>query len=226
MNLPSIDFFELIIFDLDGVLINSTPCHAQAFADLWEKIGIEGPRYEQIAGRKTIDAVASVTAPLHPSEQQIREWVEFKQRRALEYLSELPIVYEDSIPALDSLAGSGKVLALGTSASGRSTRLAMEKLNGEKYFSLVVTGDDVENGKPDPEIYNRIMKSLEVNPGKTLIIEDSASGIQAALAANASVVSVRSGMMVHHPNFWGSFENLLSLITALGLPAVKRASGS
>ncbi len=217
MTLPHIDFFDLIIFDMDGVLINSTPCHAQAFADLWQKIGIEGPQYEQIAGQKTIDAVASVTAPLHPSERQIQEWVEFKQQRALEYLAKMPIVYEDSIPALEWLTRSGKLIALGTSASGRSTRLAMKKLNGEKYFSLVVTGDDVANGKPAPEVYNRIINSMQVNPGKTLVIEDSASGIQAALAANASVAVVRSGLTVHHPNFLGSFENLFSLLSFLGL---------
>ncbi len=218
MNLPPINFFELIIFDLDGVLINSSPSHEKAFADLWKKIGIEGPQYEQIAGRKTIDSVATVTAPLHPSERQIRAWADFKQRRALEYLAELPIVYEDSIPALEFFARSGKLIALGTSASGRSTRLALKKLNGEKYFSLVVTGDDVENGKPAPAVYNRIIKTLEVNPGKTLVIEDSHSGILAALAANAGVVSVRSGLTVHHPNFQGSFENLLTLVTELELP--------
>ena len=57
-------------------------------------------------------------------------------------------------------------------------------------FDFVATRDDVEHGKPDPEIYELVMRQLRVKPENTLIIEDSPAGVEAALNANADVIAV------------------------------------
>ena len=59
--------FSLIIFDMDGVLADSSPCHARAYQDLWKEIGVEGPRYDSIMGRPTGEVIREVTRDLAPT---------------------------------------------------------------------------------------------------------------------------------------------------------------
>jgi HAD superfamily hydrolase (TIGR01509 family) len=203
--------FDLLIFDLDGVLVNTIPSHARAYDDLWRKLGIEGPPYERITGRKTSEVVAEVTAGMKPSESQIREWVGFKQDRARRRILTEEIVYSDSL----ALAREGVKLALGTGASRETTDIVMRRLGLIGFFSIVVTAEDVTEGKPSPECYQNIIARAAISPRKTLIIEDSSSGLAAALAAEAYAASVRSGEKARHARFIGSFEDLTTLLLNL-----------
>ena len=81
-ELTSSSRFDLVVFDLDGVLVDTSPCHRAAFEALWREIGITGPPYESLAGRTTLQAVRDCTRALAPTEGQFREWVLFKQERA------------------------------------------------------------------------------------------------------------------------------------------------
>lgn len=74
--------------------------------------------------------------------------------------------------------------------SFRAIAETVVRLLGPAAFQIVVTGDDVDRGKPDPEAYVRAMRDLGVDPGSCLVIEDSAPGVAAALAAGATVVGV------------------------------------
>ena len=78
--------FPVVVFDLDGVLADSSACHDLAYRELWARIGVEGPPYPTIAGLRTSDAVARVTEALRPSAESLAAWGRFKQERAREYL--------------------------------------------------------------------------------------------------------------------------------------------
>jgi HAD superfamily hydrolase (TIGR01509 family) len=209
--------FDLFIFDMDGVLADTSPCHRRAYEDLWRKIGIQGPNYETIAGRKTCEVIKEFTAELKPSPEQIREWILFKQLQARQYFSTEAIAYPDSIPALTVLSKTKACIALGTSASRESMQMILNRLGIIDFFSIRVTGDDVKNGKPSPEIYVKIIEQARISPSKTLIVEDSSSGLEAAIASKAYAASVRTGKKIESPRFIGSFSNLYELLSESGI---------
>lgn len=209
--------FDLLIFDMDGVLVNTTPCHERAYQDLWREIGIEGPPYETIAGRRTSEVVDELTTALGPSAEQKSKWVHFKQMRAREYLATEDISYSDTAQCLSTLASRGVPLALGTSASRGNTEMILKRLGFGNFFSIIVTAGDVKEGKPSPEIYLRVIARAGVSAERVLVIEDSAAGLQAGAAAQAYVASVRTGEKIDDPKFVGSFSNLSELLPAIGI---------
>ena len=213
------DNYELLIFDMDGVLVDTAPSHGRAYEDLWSMMGIPGPRYEAIAGRKTSDVIESFAKKLRPSAAQIDEWTRFKQERARTYLTTEVITYDDTIPSLAALAQNNVLLALGTGASRDTAELLLKTAGIFKFFNIVLMAGDVQNGKPAAEIYLKIMLKAGVHPEATLIIEDSLSGLEAAIASEAWVAAVRSGRSVNHSRFIGCFANLRDLLGGIGVTA-------
>jgi HAD superfamily hydrolase (TIGR01509 family) len=209
--------FDLMIFDMDGVLVDTTECHRRAYDDLWRLVGVAGCVYEQIAGRKTVEVVVEQTAALNPAAEQIAEWVAFKQRRARRYLRTEKIVFHDSLECLGRLARQpgGLRLGIGTGASRETTAMVLGRFGWGETFSVIVTGDDVVAGKPAPEVYLSAMERAGVAPHRTLIIEDSQSGLSAAVASRAFTASVRSGAKTDHERFIGSFPDVRSLLANL-----------
>jgi HAD superfamily hydrolase (TIGR01509 family) len=207
--------FELVIFDLDGVLVNTSPLHERAYNELWELLGISGPRYEAIAGRKTIDVIRAVTSQMRPAQGWIEEWANFKQERARHYLESDAIAFDDSAECIGRLIGKGQRLALGTGASRKTTEMILSRFDWESAFPVVVTGEDVETGKPAPDIYELAIQCSGAAANRTLIVEDSQAGLSAAAAANAFSVSVRSGASIDDERFVGIFPDLRSITAAM-----------
>jgi HAD superfamily hydrolase (TIGR01509 family) len=216
MSRLGMDNYELLIFDMDGVLVDTSPSHRRAYEDLWSMIGVTGPRYETIAGRKTSEVVTTFAVQLKPGSAQIDEWTRFKQERARTYLSTEVITYDDTVPVLSRLARNKMPLALGTGASRETADLVLKQLGIFDFFSIIVTAGEVAKGKPSPEIYSKIMVQAAVDPKDTLIIEDSVAGLEAGVGSNAYVASVRTGREISHPRFVGSFPDLRKLLRAIG----------
>lgn len=208
---------DLIVFDLDGVLVDTTACHRRAYDDLWRLAGCAGPPYEVIAGRRTLDVVTDVTAPLSPSAAQVRDWVTFKQARARRYLAEVDIAYPDTRPCLAALAATPMRRALATGASRETAEIVLARLGAREGWAAVVTADDVTAGKPSPEVYLAVMAVTACPPKHTLVVEDSAAGLAAAAASGAHVASVRSGLPAASPRFLGAFDDLRAVLATLGV---------
>ena len=209
--------FDLIVFDLDGVLVDTTACHRRAYDDLWRLAGCVGPAYEVIAGRRTLDVVADITAPLSPSAAQVLEWVTFKQRRARHYLAKIEIVYPDTRSCLVALEATRMRRALATGASRETTEIVLSRLGARERWAAVITADDVSAGKPSPDVYLAVIGITACPPERVLVVEDSAAGLAAAAASGAHVVSVRSGLSAASPRFLGAFDNLGAVLARLGV---------
>lgn len=211
--------FPLIVFDMDGVLVDSTGCHALAYEELWAAIGLkDGPPYSEIAGVRTVQAVRQYTAALRPSETQLAQWVEFKQQRARSCLQHLT-PFPDVIPSLERLKAAGSRFAVGTGASRITTDLLLGKAGLMQYFPITVTADDVSRGKPDPETFLRAIQRSGGDPGDSLVVEDSAAGLAAGAGAGAATASVRLGETIAHSAFLGAFPDLVELTDRLLRPA-------
>lgn len=211
--------FSLVVFDMDGVLVDSTPCHARAYQELWAHLGVDGPPYQAIAGRATDSVVAEYAAPLAPTEAQLQEWVRLKQTAARRCLGSGLAPFPDAAAAVGRLHARGIPLALGTGASRATTALIMAGIGLQPFFPVVVTSEDVVRGKPAPDIFTAAIRQSAGIPEKTLIIEDSQAGLRAAIDAGAWTASVRSGERVDHPRFAGEWPDLGRLLDELGFPA-------
>ena len=212
-----IDGVRLLAFDMDGVLADTSMCHAVAYEDLWQRLGIDGPPYDEIAGRTTLDVVTEQTARLRPSAARVTEWVSLKQEAARRRLATDAVLFADTIPCLEALAEYGYRMALATAGSRAAADIVLLGSAAAACFSSVATGDDVRRGKPSPDVYTLTMERTGHVGNETLVVEDSMAGVAAGIAAGAWVASVRSGVGVDHPRFLGRYPDLIGLSSTLGV---------
>lgn len=161
--------------------------------------------------------VEEFTRSLSPTDRQLEDWTRFKQARARECLTTDDVSFPDSAICVKLLQRHGHRLALGTAASRDTATAVLTRQGWMTSFVCIVTGDDVRRGKPAPDIYQAAMKQSAVHPDRTLIIEDSQSGLEAAVASSAYVASVRSGLTSRSDRFVGAFPDLTTLLTAFGV---------
>jgi HAD superfamily hydrolase (TIGR01509 family) len=91
---------------------------------------------------------------------------------------------------LDRLRAAGLPVALASSASRSRATYMLEQLDLKRRFSVVVTGDDVKRGKPDPSIFRLAADGLKTNPANILVCEDAVSGVEAAKAAGMKCLAI------------------------------------
>jgi beta-phosphoglucomutase len=179
-----------VIFDMDGVIVDSHPAHRKAWRQFLRTLGREVSNHELnfiLDGRKRADILRHFLGGL--SEAEIVDYGkrkdDFFQHSSFE-VKPLPGVIE----FLDQLCAEGVATAVATSASESRTRSTLDRLHLTERFRIIVTGSDVARGKPDPAIYCRACQLLNVRPEDALAIEDAASGIHAARAANLTCIGV------------------------------------
>lgn len=209
--------FEYLIFDLDGVLIDSSPCHLVAYQKLWNKLGIRGPEYDTIAGKRTAEVVSAITRSLEPTETEIKEWVMFKQKMARREMEHDFKICSGAVQIINKLHADGWHMSVATGASRASTLLALKSMGITECFDIIVTADEVTRGKPDPMVFNEVLRKSGVPAGKALVLEDSKSGVNAAIAAGIQVCTVHTGVNSDADLFLGAYANLNDGLSELGV---------
>jgi len=181
---------EAVILDMDGVIIDSHPVHLRAWQRFLETMGrhiSQGDLAYILDGRKRTEILRHFWGDL--SESEILEYGkrkdEFFQKAALE-VTLLPGVSD----FLVQLKKQNIALAVATSASTTRTQSTFKRLRLDDYFAVVVTGDDIVQGKPDPAVYRTACERLRVPPENAVAFEDAVSGIRAAKAARLRCVAV------------------------------------
>ena len=183
--------FSAIIFDMDGVIIDSEPRHERAFMDVFEQMGYgqtHGIQFEKYLGRSDravwVDFIAQ-----HNPKWTLDELTAWKQNHLIEIIRrEQPIF--DGLPELVAKLAPRYRLAV---ASGSvhpviDEVLAMKSLR--RFFPVVVSVQDVTNGKPAPDIFLHAADLLGVAPTACCVIEDSAAGVTAARAAGMTAIAI------------------------------------
>jgi sugar-phosphatase len=204
--------FDLVVFDLDGVLVDSNASHSRAYADLWARIGIAGPRFEAVAGMRTAEVVARATAHLRPSDAMLAEWIDFKQTRARHYLDLDGGAFPDAGRAVRALKGACYRVSVGTGASSRTAVAALAASGILPELAALVTADDVTRGKPAPDIFVEAIRRSRGSAERTLVVEDTLVGLEAAEEAGAWSMSVRSRAGLRSARFLGNFPDLDRLV--------------
>jgi HAD superfamily hydrolase (TIGR01509 family) len=182
--------YAAVLFDLDGVLLNTMPYHLEAFNECFRSFGIEVSE-QTIAGKSTVDVFRS----LLPSAISRDEIAELSTRKSS---ISRKLIFENSSNVLDPRTnallrkvGSRYPMAICTSGKQESIQAAKEIGLETSLFSVILTQSDVEKSKPDPEIFVKGASRLTKPPESCLVVEDSISGVTAALAAGCTVAVMR-----------------------------------
>jgi HAD superfamily hydrolase (TIGR01509 family) len=185
---------KLIIFDLDGVLVEAKQIHYdtlnQALKEIDEKYVItEAEHLSTYDGLKTTQKLEMLTKSkgLHP-EFYDDIWYR-KQHLTIEAISQLQ-PDSQKIELFKELRDRGYKLACASNSIRRSVLVMLAKIGIIEYMDLIISNEDVKNSKPHPEMYWKAMSMMSVLPEETLIVEDSPHGLLAASRSRANVLRV------------------------------------
>jgi beta-phosphoglucomutase len=184
--------FDAVLFDLDGVIINTTELHYRVWDTFARSHGYAPSQAELIAtnGRRADDVLRGWFSE-GLSEQEAaaltheREML-FNRMLATEPVSEIPGVSQ----FLSALREADVPWAVATSAVPMNAELALSRLGLSEMFEVRVTAADVSRGKPDPEVYLKAAAALDVPPSRCVVFEDAVLGLRAGKAAGAKCVAL------------------------------------
>ena len=182
-----------VIFDLDGVIADSEPLSGEGTKMVLERHGItmtDRERKEAI-GRRLPDIfsdVLEVRGKKLSIEELMKERDRIFEGLVRKHLKAIP----GSLELLQWLKDNGYRLALATSSHGSKMQLEVDHLGIGKFFDVVVCGDDVRKGKPDPEIFLKAAEKLGMKPEECAVVEDSEFGVQAAKFAGMKAIAFDS----------------------------------
>jgi len=181
---------KAIIFDLDGVLVDTTPIHEKAFREILSDLASNFD-YKKYTGMSTKEALIEFFSRMavKKSLAEIDALAEKKQARTLELLSSIkPFSYAENL--LKLLKRNRLKVALATSASGKRAEIILKKSKLKKYFDVVVSAEDIEKTKPASDIYEKTLQSLRLKSKNAIVIEDAPNGINAAKKASLFAIAV------------------------------------
>ncbi len=183
--------FAAIIFDMDGVIVDSEPLHERAFLEVFAEMGYtdnHGIHFPDYYGRSDQAVWRDFIAKHHPP-QSFEELLAWKQRRLVELIVAEKPIFEGLPELLEKLAPHYKLgLASGSPHNVIDEVLRLENLR--RFFPVVVSVVDVGKSKPAPDVFLRTAELLGVAPEHCCVIEDAAVGIEAALAAGMDVIAI------------------------------------
>jgi HAD superfamily hydrolase (TIGR01509 family) len=187
--------FAAIVFDMDGVVVDSEPLHERAFLDVFAELGYaDGHGIDFVAyyGRSDKAVWVDFIARHHPP-QGLDELLTRKQQRFIELVRRQKPIFGAVVPLLEQLAPRYPLaLASGSPPVVIDEVLALDGLR--RFFPVVVSIQDVGKSKPAPDVFLRTAELLQVAPSACCVIEDAVVGVEAALAAGMSVIAITNSL--------------------------------
>jgi beta-phosphoglucomutase len=213
-----------IIFDLDGVLLSTDEFHYRAWKELADREGIPFDRTinHRLRGVSRMDSLNIILekAGRPYGEEEKAAMADFKNRRYRELLGNL--MPEATTPAvwklLAELRRRGIRLAVGSAS--KNTPTIMQRVGLDKVIDVVVDGNDITRGKPDPEVFLKAAERLGLKPDECVVVEDAPTGVEAGRRAGMHVLAI-GGRELHPDEAW--LAPSLDAVSADALLACGRA---
>lgn len=186
---------KAIIFDMDGVIIDSEWIHFHMICKYLEEFGIkiaedECSVFAGMANREIFACLKAKYGLQHTAEELTTVYM----TRYINFLNSAkdikPIAGVDAL--IKGIHGLGLPMALASSASPENIATVLGKFELDGYFKIAVSGCDMTASKPAPDIYFRAAEMLNVNLSQCVVIEDSTNGIKAAKAAGMKCIAYRN----------------------------------
>ena len=181
-----------VIFDMDGLMLDTEKIYAQVNQEGFESIGIEFTmddylKYVGVGEKETLQMYEEAIGDREAAEALLAR----EDKRYLEIIKDqAPDLKDDLIKVLDTLAAKNIDCYVASSSNIETVEYLLEATGIRKYFKGVLGGDQVENAKPDPEIYLKAVADFNLDKEKTIVLEDSIHGVNAAYQAGLDVIMV------------------------------------
>ena len=188
----TLEKFDAVIFDMDGVLINSEPFYMEVEKQNFRKLGlnISNEEHQTFQGTAT-DLMWKILKSKYEIAYSVDELVEMTNAVVTQYFQSLKVIAP--MPGVEKLLQhlfeKGTPLALASSSYPDVIQLILAKTGLKKYFKTIVDSQMAGASKPEPDIFLLAAKKLHIPPEKCLVIEDSTNGIKAAKTAGMKAVA-------------------------------------
>jgi beta-phosphoglucomutase len=186
--------YKGIVFDLDGVIVHTDKMHYLAWRSVAEELGFpfterDNSRFRGVSRMECMDILAEIGGLSLSPDEKLR-WATLKNERYRELLRDLgpKDVSPDVSRTLDALRAQGVKTAIGSSS--RNARDIVRYLGLEDKFDALVDGNDITRSKPHPEVFQKAIAALGLQPGQCAVVEDAVAGVEAAKAAGAAAVAI------------------------------------
>lgn len=180
-----------VIFDVDGVLVDSWDAHFRSWRDVLREHGLDMSEDEfgRTFGRTSREIIRSFWGD-EVDDATARAIDDRKEALYRDLVRDAFPVMDGAVTLIDALRAAGFVLGVGSSAPPENVVLSLEGLDRREAFGAIVTGRDVTRGKPDPQVFQLAAERLGVAPRQCAVIEDAPAGIRAASAAGMANVAL------------------------------------
>jgi len=182
---------KAVIFDMDGVLVDTEPLWSRGDKEFFKKRGI---KYNDEFKAEIIGRPPKTVARFYKNKFNLKEPVSEIIRDRLEIIHNL---YKSKISAkpgalnlIKQLYENNYIIALASNSSMKLINTTLKRFDLDRYFSFKISGEAVKKGKPAPDIYLAAAKKIKIKPLDCLVIEDTASGISAAKKANMFCIAL------------------------------------
>lgn len=204
---------KAFVFDLNGTIIDDMHFHNQAWFDLltgelkanltWDQVK------EQMYGKNSELLIRIFGQDKFSQEEMDRLSMEKEKRYQAAYKSELKL-----IPGLDTFLDAAAErsipMAIGSAAIPFNIDFVLNNLNLRRYFTAVVSADDVQESKPHPETFLSCAVYLDVKPEDCIVFEDAPKGVEAARNAGMKAIVITSA---HQPEDFAPYDNIIAFIS-------------
>ncbi len=181
---------QAVIWDLDGVILDSADEHRRAWHRLAKEEGIPytDEQFWATFGKRNDAIMPTLFGDVTP--EYSRALAERKEAYFREYVRDVAHALPGAIELMSALHEAGYQQALGTSTPIANIYLISGVLGLQRFLSVFVSGETVPHGKPAPDIFLKAAELLQVEPHHCLVIEDAVAGIQAAHAGGMYALAV------------------------------------
>ncbi|MRT16751.1 HAD family phosphatase [Vitellibacter sp. q18] len=186
---------KAVLFDMDGVIVDTEPLHRKAYFRMFEemKIDVDQAMYDSFTGQATLPICRTLCGHFNLAESP--EHLVATKRKHFKYLFEndTDLALLNGVHDLiKDYHSNGLTLVLASSASMANINRIFERFDLDKFFKAKISGADLQASKPHPEIFIKAAQLAGAAPENCMVIEDSTNGIAAAKAANIYCVGFKS----------------------------------
>ena len=178
------------IFDLDGVIVNTVPLHFGSWKKMFKEYGKDftfEDYKEKVDGIPRIDGARAILTDV--SDEELKKASDKKQGYLLEYLRTEKIpVYNGTVDMIKSIKKSS--LKVGAISSSKNCLDILKRVKLADLFDVIITGNDITKGKPDPEVFFMAADKMKVERSGCVVFEDAVLGVEAAKTAGMKCVGI------------------------------------
>jgi HAD superfamily hydrolase (TIGR01509 family) len=186
---------EAVIFDMDGTMVDSLPHHHKSWDVFFEMQGIkmEPAAFDRIHHGTLYDIMPRIFGS-HLTQQESYALGMIKEQAFRELYKNDIQPLTGLLTLLQQIKAAGLKIGLATAADNTNVDFTLDALGIRHFFDAIVSSDMVKEGKPSPAVYLQTAQLLSVMSAKCLVFEDTASGVEAAIAAGMKVVGITTGL--------------------------------